>query len=138
MNRNGILSFGLPFTEYTPQRFPLNNFIPLIVPFWQYVYIRRSEGIFFRQTSNASLLQRARDQLQELFPSSANFTPTMLFIATWDRVAPYVSRPQVSAYMTILSLFTIPTHCNNTALRSGGSDIMGHCTWSAMENCFWQ
>ena len=137
MNTNGIISFQLPFTEFRPRRFPLNNHIPLIAPFWDDVDITRSGNIFFRQTSNATLLQRARDQLQ-LFSSSGNFTPIMLFIATWDRVAPYVPRPQVSAYMTILLLVTILTHCNNTASRSGGSDIMGHCTWSAMENCFWQ
>ena len=47
---------------------------------------RRFGKIFYRQTSNVTLLQRARDQLQELFPSSGNFTPTTLFIATWDRV----------------------------------------------------
>ena len=107
VNTNGIISFQLPFTEYTPQRFPLNNHIPLIAPFWDDVDIRRSGNIFFRQTSNATLLQRARDQLQ-LFSSSGNFTPTMLFIATWDRVPPYFGGSeelQVSAYNLIVSYY---------------------------------
>ena len=138
VNTNGIISFQRAYD--IPRRFQLFSTIALIAPFWDFVDFRRSENVFFRQTSNATLLQRARDQLQESLPSYSNFTPTILFIATWDRVAQYVPRPifggseelQVSAYMTILLLVTIPTYCNNTALRSGGSDIMG--TWSAMEN----
>ena len=99
VNTNGIISFGLQFTEFTPQRFPLNNLVPLIAPFWDDVDITRFGNIFYRQTSNAALLQRARDQLQELFPSSGNFTPTTLFIATWDRVAEYGGGSQVQICM---------------------------------------
>ena len=61
----------------------------MIAPFWDYVDITRFGNIYYRQTSNATLLRRARDQLQELFPSSGNFTPSTLFIATWDRVAEF-------------------------------------------------
>ena len=100
VNTNGILSFRLPFTEVGPQIFPLNNFIPLIVPFWDDVDIGRFGNIFYRQTNNTTLLQRAHDQLQELFPSSGNFTPTTLFIATWDRVALFGGGSQVSACIT--------------------------------------
>ena len=121
MNTNGILSF-LQFTGFIPQRFPLS--IPLIAPFWHFVGFRRSGNIFFRQTSNATLLQRARDQLQ-LFPSSGNFTPTTMFIATWDKVAQFGGELQVSAYTVTILL---------GGLRV--SDIMSHYTWSAMENCF--
>ena len=103
-NANGIISFRRPFTNFTPLRFPLNNSIPLIAPFWNFVNNRIFGNIFYRQTSNVTLLQRARDQLRELFPSSGNFTPTTLFIATWDRVAPYQGRSEVSACTTILLL----------------------------------
>ena len=96
VNTNGIISFQRPFTDYIPRRFPLNNNIPLIAPFWDDVDIRRFGNIFYRQTSNVTLLQTARDQLQNLFPSSDNFTPTTLFIATWDRVAQFGGGSQVS------------------------------------------
>ena len=140
MNINGIISFGPPITLITlliPRRFPLNNFqyIPVIAPFWQFVDFRRSGNIFFRQTSNATLLQRARDQLQELFPSSGNFTPTMLFIATWDRVPPYSGGSeelQVSAYN--LLLVTITTHCNNTIL--GGLECL--VSWAITHGVLWR
>ena len=78
--------------------FPLSGFnIPLIAPFWDGVNIRRFGRIFYRQTSDSALLQRAQDQLHKLFSFSANFTPSTLFIATWDRVAGYAVGSQVSA-----------------------------------------
>ena len=131
VNTNGIISFQIPFTEFIPQRFPLNYFIPLIAPFWDDVDIRRFGNIFFRETSNTTLLQRACNQLQELFSSSDNFTPTTLFIATWDRVPSFAMRSQVSAYMTALLLVSIPTHCNNAAWRSKGNWYHGplHMKW---------
>ena len=59
----------------------------LIAPFWDGVDIESFGNIYYRQTSDTTLLRRARDQLQELFPFSGNFTPSTLFIATWERVA---------------------------------------------------
>ena len=93
-----------------PQGFLLsdvNNTV--IVPFWDVVDIGRFGNIFYRTTSNVALLQRAHDQLQELFPSSGNFTPTTLIIVTWDRVAEYEGASQVSAYIMVclLSLIVI-------------------------------
>ena len=87
--------------------FPLSANISLIAPFWDDVDITRFGSIFYRETSNATLLQRARDQLQGLFPSSGNFTPTTLFIATWDRVAEIVEfftigGPQVHVFADII------------------------------------
>ena len=73
---------------------------PLIAPFWSYGDIGRFRNIFYRVTSNATLLQRAHYQLQELFPSSGNFTPAILFIATWDRLAELFGRgSKVSTYI---------------------------------------
>ena len=89
VNTNGILSFGNQFIWITIRRFPLAAGRSLIAPFWDDVDTRRFGTIYYRETSNATLLQRARDQLRELFPSTGNFTPTQLFIATWDRVAEF-------------------------------------------------
>ena len=118
--------------------FPLLNRIPLIVPFWNFVDIRRFGNIFYRETSNVTLLQRARDPLQGLFPSSGNFTPTTLFIATWDRVAQFGGGPQVSTRYTIICLLvSTTTHRINIASRPRGTDIMGHYhSNSAMEDNF--
>ena len=92
---NGYLSFN--YWYWIPQRLSLSD-VPLIAPFW--VRFLSTGNIFYRQTNDTILLQRARDQLQELFPSSGKFTPTTLFIATWDRVAQRGVGSQVSACMS--------------------------------------
>ena len=103
VNTNGILSFRSQYLQYFPEMFPSTG-LPLIAPFWNDVDIRRFGNTSYRITSNATLLQRARDQLQELFPSSGNFTPTTLFIATWDRVAEREGATQVSALVMVCLL----------------------------------
>ena len=115
VNHNGILSFQLPFTEFVPRPFPISD-SPLIAPLWDDVNFG---NIFYRVTSNVTLLQRACDQLQELFPSSGNFTPTILFIATWDRVTQQ-SGVGAQVHMPIVCL-----------LLTGRSSIMCPCYYSS-------
>ena len=92
---NGFLSFNY-YWYWSSQTLSLSD-VPLIAPFWVGFFIMNSGRILYRQTNDTTLLQRARDQLQELFPSSGNFTPTTLFIATWERVAEYERVSKVSA-----------------------------------------
>ena len=85
VNTNGILSFRFPFTSPFIRRFPfLSN--PLIAPYWENFDLSRGGNVFYRQTSNTTLLQRVQELLQESIPSASSFLPTTLFIATWDRV----------------------------------------------------
>ena len=79
--------------------FPLPDNVPVIAPFWDNVDIERLGNISYRETSDTPLLKKARDQLQELFPSAGSFTPTTLFIATWDRVAEFEGGSQVSCLL---------------------------------------
>ena len=94
VNTNGILSFRSRFTSPFRRSFPFFS-VPLIAPYWDNVDTRRFGNVFYRQTTDTNLLTRARNQLQELFPSAGNFTPTYLFIATWDRVAQRFGGSQV-------------------------------------------
>ena len=94
VNTNGHLTFRSGFLSFIPQPFPFFG-LPLIAPFWDDVDITQFGTIFYRQTSNTTLRQRARDELQNLFPSAGNFTPTILLIATWDRVAGFIQGSQV-------------------------------------------
>ena len=114
INTNGVLSFRSPFipSGYVPQRFSLSDVnITMIVPFLDNLGIRRFGNVFYRTTFNATLLQRAHDQLQELFPSSGNFTPTTLFIVTWDRVTEYEGATEVFAYIMVCLLSLIVILC---------------------------
>ena len=97
VNTNGHLSFRSGFFSFFPQRFPISFSPPLIAPFWDDVDIRQFGNIYYRQTSSPTLLERARNEIQELFPSSVSFFPTRLVIATWDRVAGFALGSQVCA-----------------------------------------
>ena len=85
VNTNGILSFRQPFSSPFILQFPLFT-VPLIALYWENFDVRRGGNLFYRQTSNTTLLQRVQNQLQESFPSAGDFLPTRLFIATWERV----------------------------------------------------
>ena len=69
----------------------------LIAPYWDDVDIKKFGGIFYRLTTSSTLLQRVRDQIVAAnFGSTNSFSPTLLFIVTWDRVAEYRGTAEVS------------------------------------------
>ena len=64
--------------------------IPLIAPFWVDINIEGGGQIFYRQTDVLMSLQHAVDLIEVARVSldvKRNFSPTSVFIATWDRVA---------------------------------------------------
>ena len=84
VNANGVLSFGGPFSAHTPRPFPL---FPdrLIAPFWNDIDIRTAGSIFYRFTDDEGLLNQVGSSIRNAY--SSIFSPTLLFIATWDAVA---------------------------------------------------
>ena len=77
-------------TAYTPHPFPLSGRSVLIAPYWADVDTFPSSGsVHYRQTADPAVLNLARDQIGAIFP--LDFTPTFLFIATWDHVGYYHS-----------------------------------------------
>ena len=103
INNNGLLSFEGPVTSYSSQPFPIaaSQFEPatkniIIAPYWADVDTRTagSGAVWYRQTANSTLLGRARQEVTEilrLFPEKdvQAFNPTLLVIATWDKVGYY-------------------------------------------------
>ncbi len=85
VNTNGVLSFRNGYTGYSPVRFPLSTTL-LIAPYWDDVYTPSFGTIFYRQSADPSVLQTAQDIIRG-FNVGQSFTPTALFIATWDHVA---------------------------------------------------
>ncbi len=90
VNTNGLLSFGAENIEYTPEPFPI-TVGRLIAPFWDDVNIGVSGSIYFRQSSDLSMIQMVQSRLRSINVAQ-DFTPTALFIATWDHVAEF-NRP---------------------------------------------
>ena len=83
------MSFGSTYTDAGPQTFPTNS-SPLIAPFYHDVDVTSGGAIYYRQTSDPMDIASVATTLQNL-PVFLTFTPTLLFIATWDRVAPFRS-----------------------------------------------
>ena len=89
MNNNGDISFEGPVSTFTPQSFPLSG-SSLIAPYWADVDTTGTGTVSYRETKDSSLLRRARDDVLRAF--SVRFLPSLLFIATWDRVGYFSSQ----------------------------------------------
>lgn len=92
MNTNGVLSFGEGFT--VPSTFG-SNFSdvtfspPVIAPFWDDVDTTRGGTIYYRQVSNSTITELVKRAIASDYPEAAFFQPSLVFVATWDRVEPY-------------------------------------------------
>ena len=86
MNSNGIVSFMKPTMMLPHQTFPVGEDIVLIAPFWSEVGIGATGEVFFRQTKNSLLLERAATEIQGAFSNYSDFVPTLLMVTTWDHV----------------------------------------------------
>ena len=86
-----MVSFDAAVSTFTPQPFPISGSRVLLSPYWGDVDTRPSNGgfVYYRQTTDSTLLTRARNQVRALFPDFSSFTPTFLFIVTWDHVGYY-------------------------------------------------
>ena len=89
VNANGVLSFGTSFSEYTPEDFPLNT-SRLIALFWEDHDVRHGGQILYRFAQDVPCLSEVGSEVSDAF--GVNFSPTMLFIATWDEVPRYLLR----------------------------------------------
>jgi len=85
VNLNGVLTFNEPFLEVNPEPFPLTS-RTMISPYWEHHSTTRFGDVYYRNTTDLTLLRRAQYLLQDVFPSARNFFPSYLFIASWDRV----------------------------------------------------
>ncbi|XP_023932267.1 sushi, nidogen and EGF-like domain-containing protein 1 [Lingula anatina] len=90
VNTNGALSFLRPVSTYTPQAFPLGSNRRLIAPFWADVDTLRNHGrVFYRQTTDLSILNRATSDIRAAFVSQSKFTAAWAFVCTYDDVTYY-------------------------------------------------
>ena len=93
INSNGIISFDEAVISFEAEPFPLPD-LKVIAPFWADVDTTGIGTVWYRDTSDTKLLDRARSDILRnpvLFPDIdlQNFFPTSLLIATWDHVGYY-------------------------------------------------
>ena len=90
INDNGIISFSSRYNVRTPLSFPLrSSSAMLIAPYWADVDTRGTGDVYYRQSTDPSLLARATSEIIAAFPSSRNVTIKSLLIATWFNVGYY-------------------------------------------------
>ena len=82
MNNNGDLSFGVPWSVYTPAAFPIPDY-PVVAAYHADLDTRGTGSVWYRSTEDPTLLAKAASDVQSL---SGTFSPQWLFIATWDHV----------------------------------------------------
>ncbi|CAC5420802.1 Sushi, nidogen and EGF-like domain-containing protein 1,Alpha-tectorin [Mytilus coruscus] len=76
-------------TAYTPSPFPLASKRRLIAPYWADTDTRNGGIVWYRESTNLTLLKKASDEIQANFAEHFNFRAAWMFIATWDNVAFY-------------------------------------------------
>ena len=121
MNTNGILSFRAPFTTATSQNFPRSSDV-LIAPFWDDVNTNVAGNIFYRFSSDQSLL----GLLSSFITDGSGFSPTSLFIATWDRVGEFGGSSSVvsqkwKSYRMVESILSLQVNTFQAVLATDGS-----------------
>jgi len=61
----------------------------IIAPYWADVDTRETGIIYYRQSTDPSLLARVTSEIRAAFPASRNVDIRNLLIATWDGVGYY-------------------------------------------------
>ena len=82
-----MISFRRPFSDFTPDPFPLNVNVTLIAPFWADVNLFINGAVYYRFTQDEQLLSTVKESIRNAF--IGDFSPDLLFVATWVRVAEF-------------------------------------------------
>ena len=94
MNTNGILSFGISYTRFSSggNFDSVSDSPPIIAPFWDDIDIRDGGLIYYRQVFDQFIVDLVRQEVASQFPEVGFFFPSLVFVATWDRVAQFGAR----------------------------------------------
>ena len=101
VNTNGVLSFRKAFNDFSPESFPLPSQTDVLVAlYWHDHDITVHGNVFYRSTQDMACLTEVGSRISNVF--KVDFSPTQLFIATWDEVTGFsVSQNLVIPYNVI-------------------------------------
>lgn len=83
------MTFDTPLSQYTSQAFPINGSHKIIAPFWTDIDTRKGGYLWYRTTTEHTVLQRGTNKIRSLFPELPNFSATWMMVVTWEDVAAY-------------------------------------------------
>ncbi|XP_062612220.1 uncharacterized protein LOC134274009 [Saccostrea cucullata] len=89
VNNNGDVTFETPLRQYTSQPFPINGSHRIIAPFWTDIDTRYGGKLWYRTTTDRTILQRGTNKINTLFPDIVPFNATWMMVITWKDVAAY-------------------------------------------------
>lgn len=102
---NGIVSLdsSLSTISFNSIALPLNGTDKIIAPYWADIDTRGTGEVYYRQTTDLDLLNRATCEIKAAFPLSKRITN--LLIVTWDAVGYYNQQTdKVSQKQSILAM----------------------------------
>uniref|UniRef100_A0A8C6SLH6 NIDO domain-containing protein n=1 Tax=Neogobius melanostomus TaxID=47308 RepID=A0A8C6SLH6_9GOBI len=89
VNNNGVVSFNVQVSQFTPEAFPLSDSRSFIAPLWADVHNGIRGDVYYRESTDPDTLERATQDIRKYFKNLPNFSATWVFIATWHQVTFY-------------------------------------------------
>lgn len=87
VNNNGYVTFDISLREWNARAFPINGSHRIIAPLWTDINTLKGGFLWYRTTTNLSILQRGTNEIRTVFPSFVTFSATWMMIVTWEEVA---------------------------------------------------
>ncbi|XP_039634453.1 alpha-tectorin isoform X5 [Perca fluviatilis] len=135
VNNNGVISFNVQVSQFTPEAFPLSDSRSFIAPLWADVHNGIRGDVFYRETTEPEILERATQDVRKYFKNMPTFTATWAFITTWHQVTFYggSQTTPVNTFQTVLisdgvasfSMFNYGEITWSTGTASGGDPLTG-------------
>ncbi|EGW06607.1 Alpha-tectorin [Cricetulus griseus] len=135
VNNNGVVSFNVLVSQFTPESFPLTDGRAFIAPFWADVHNGIRGEIYYRETMDPAILRRATKDIRKYFKDMTTFSATWVFIVTWEEVTFYggSSTTPVNTFQAVLvsdgsytfTLFNYYEINWTTGTASGGDPLIG-------------
>uniref|UniRef100_A0A8C5SGR6 Tectorin alpha n=1 Tax=Laticauda laticaudata TaxID=8630 RepID=A0A8C5SGR6_LATLA len=135
VNNNGVVSFNVLVSQFTPESFPLADGRAFIAPFWADVHNGIRGEIYYRETTDPVLLKKVSKDIRKYFKNLPSFTALSVFIATWDEVTFYggSSTTPVNTFQALLisdgtssfAMFNYEEINWTTGTASGGDPLTG-------------
>uniref|UniRef100_A0A4W3GVP4 Tectorin alpha n=1 Tax=Callorhinchus milii TaxID=7868 RepID=A0A4W3GVP4_CALMI len=135
VNNNGVISFNVQVSQFTPEAFPLSDGRSFMAPFWADVHNGIRGTVYFRESSEPHILRRVTRDISRNFRDQASFSATWVFIATWHQVTFYggSSTTPVNTFQCILvtdgrvsfAMFNYAEIHWTTGTASGGDPLTG-------------
>ncbi|KAL2094954.1 hypothetical protein ACEWY4_009673 [Coilia grayii] len=135
VNNNGVISFGVQVSQFTPEAFPLSDSRSFIAPLWADVHNGIRGDVYYRESQEPEILERATQDVRKFFRHMGAFTAQWVFIATWHQVTFYggsqttpVNTFQcilISDGIVFLSMFNYGDIAWSTGTASGGDPLTG-------------